>query len=76
MWEFAANHPGWFFLYMLIVVPCSAFVVVLLFFVIGDGQVNIKREGLEPKKHRSRPNASKVSFNEGKQSKNAGTTRH
>jgi hypothetical protein len=76
MWEFAANNPGWFFLYLLIVVPACATVLILLMFIIGDGVVTVKREQPSPSKFGSRSNANKVLKPEGKTTKNAGTTRH
>lgn len=81
MWEFAANHPGWFFLYMLVIVPCSAFMFLMLLLLISDTKIKVRKdsspeESRPPKEFGNRPNESKVSLGEKGITKDAGTTRH
>lgn len=76
MWEFAANHPGWFFAYMLVVVPFSAFFILFLFVLLGGGSVKVSRGQSTGEEFDSHPHNTKVVSGEGKTLNNAGTTRH
>lgn len=76
MWEFAENHPGWFFLYILVVSVCSLTAFLFLMLLISSAEIKVRREDATPKKCNSRPNANKVLKPEGETTNNARSTRH